>query len=741
MTEIDDKQILSEIMGTFTRNPYFGQQYGDQNTNGPKRPNPNIYTTGATSGFCHSLESWQRSLVNNLAGDQGRDQYVIALPGGGKTAPIMCYWTHHMLGLNTLALRNTVPTIGPNVAQLFETSNRATAPKLLIMVPVIVLAQQTGMEVRKILANIMMQFYNYHPEYFIQHMFDNNNLKRLFNQLIHLDQELENINNRVNGVAGTPATPGTAGTPGVMQLGATLPPIIQLTRPHGYSGAPGRTLPPNSTYPTGRVIPAVPAGPAAINIPIQYPTPWVPIQGQPATRGTPGTPAVHGTQRNQYYPDQGNLDRIHTSRNSVNKSLKDEVEKYIGNMVNEMVYIKTGSDTSNTPFDNALVYVTIYESAPSIIQKINNLKLTMIDEAHLLQKSGIKDDDNSRATQIMSSLFDVLKILEKTKNNNRIVMLSGTINPISATRITTYFNECFGRNFSSEAKAAPPEASNRSQLSVIVNDRLNTDDEIVRNILRNVAQNDWGQLYVLFSTARIFRLAEMCIEKLGIKNIENSSPGGYVPTNVFSNLGQDRQNRAGYTLDDSAVDRMSIPSGKQLLVANITNPILRQAVLRGIGFIARNIPNNELEEKRGIEMNDTDKLIVAKLFRERKISVLLATDSVGIGVNIDVKDLYIPQVKKYNKNVQNTVNISLRDLSQILNRAGRGATPIASIQTSKPNVEMVMNALYANSSDLPEVGEISRLGISPCDRRSFMNLYRNTGKGLTSAVAKVKSWF
>lgn len=654
MFEIDDKQILTEIMGTFTRPPLAPPPViPHQNDNANKRAKTaDFRTVGATISHCGNLESWQRNIVNNLAGARGIDQYLVVAPGGGKTLPIICYWTHHLLGLNTLALQNmpaahALPGMGvnvnPNIAPLFEKNRRVQVPKVLFLVPVIVLAQQTGMEIRKYLSSIMMQIYNNAPNSYIDRYLrtmPGYQINRLANEAANLRTEFDTITAMTN---------------------------------------------------TNRVY--------------------------------------------------NNLDRVQTSLNSVNKSLRDEVEKCIGDLVNEMVYVKTGSSTSDTSFNNALVYVTIYESAPSIVQKINNLQLTIIDEAHLLQESGVENDDNSRATQIMSSLFDILKTIEKTKNNNRLVMLSGTVNPISATRITTYFNECFNRNFPKEIKPASPDAVNRSQLSVIVNDRLNTDDEIVRNILRNVAQNDWGQLYVLFSTARIFRLAEMCIEKLGIKNIENSSPGGYVPTNVFSNLGQDRQNRAGYTLDDSSVDRMSIPSGKQLLVANITNPILRQAVLRGIGFIARNIPNNELEESRGIEMNDTDKLIVAKLFRERKISVLLATDSVGIGVNIDVKDLYIPQVKKYNKNVQNTVNISLRDLSQILNRAGRGATPIASIQTSKPNVEMVMNALYANSSDLPEVGEISRLGISPCDRRSFMNLYRNTGKGLTSAVAKVKSWF
>ena len=108
-------------------------------------------------------------------------------------------------------------------------------------------------------------------------------------------------------------------------------------------------------------------------------------------------------------------------------------------------------------------------------------------------------------------------------------------------------------------------------------------------------------------------------------------------------------------------------------------------------------------------MDDNDKMIVAKLFRERKLNVLLATDAVGIGVNIDVKELYIPSLNKFNKTVKGHVESSLRDLSQILNRAGRGATPIASIQTPRENVEMVNNALNANPDDFPVVGVHKRL--------------------------------
>jgi len=618
MTELDEKEILQEIMGTFTPQKPLNQPYANQ-PNPPQQDNPkntNISQTNISVEFCSRLEGWQRNIVETLSGNRGHDQYIIARPGGGKTTPVICYWTDRLLGLNTMAGNSITPNIENAIYSLFLGRNRENIPKILFMVPVIVLAQQTAMEIRFILSNIMMQIYNTNSDIIIDNYLQNRQIQNLQKQQTNLTQ--------------------------------------QLTQTQDLS--------------------------------IQF--------------------------------------RIRQSLNSISQALKTEVENVIKDLVNRMVYIKTGGDSSKTPIEEALVFVTIYESASSIIDKIKdkNLQLTIIDEAHLIQESGVKNDDNSRAYQIMGNLFNILKKIKDIKNN-RLVMLSGTINPKSALQVTTYFNDCFGRNFTIPI-AAPSDAANRSQLSVITNDRLSNDKEIVNSIIRSVSQRDWGQLYVLFGTARIKRLIELCVDKIGVRDIENSSSSGYTPSNVFNGLGQHRQNQTGYNLDKNSIDRMSIPSGKQLEVSNIINPLLRQAVLRGIGFITRNIPGNPLEDRDEIKMADSDKIIVAKLFRKRKLNVLLATDAVGIGVNIDVKDLYIPNIQKYNEKIQSMVNASLRDLSQILNRAGRGATPIASIQTSSQNTDMITNALYANPEDLPEVGEIRRFGINPCDSKSFMNLWK-----------------
>lgn len=607
MSELDKDLLLNEIMGTFVRKEdyqgprFFEAPFAD------KRPGGiDPTTSGFTLSHCATLESWQRNVIVNLGGANGRDQYIIARPGGGKTLPIICYWTNNLLGLNTMKTTVVGGNFRQSIRNLFDPSQRRNVPKILFLVPVIVLAQQTGMEIRQHLAKILMDAYESNPDEYI-----NNYLVRPNDgvRIYQLWRQIQDTREQINDIY--------------------------------------RTDPNNR--------------------------------------------------------DRNNLEIGNDTLQSLHKSLKLEVSERIKNLVDGMVYVKTGNSApATTPFDDALVFVSIYESAPGFVNRIRNLNLTIVDEAHLIQESGVKNSDESRAVQIMGSLFTVLKSL-RNHPNNRLVLLSGTINPKSAAAMTTYLNRCFDRNF--EAPIAPEEASNRSQLSIVVNERIATDRGVTDSILKSVQQRDWGQLYVLFSTDRIRQIVEECVSKLGLRDVQNAQPNNYEPTNVFNGLGKRRQNEQNYNQLNTGADRLAIPSGMHLSVSNISNPLLRQAVLRGIGFIYRTIKGDALSNQKELLMNDNDKIIVAKLFRERKLNVLLATDAVGIGVNIDVKDLYIPGIQKFNPQVKNQVDASLRDLSQILNRAGRGdKAPIASIQTTQKNLEIITNALYSNPEDLPEVG-------------------------------------
>lgn len=626
MVEINHDEILNEVLGTirFPNQPGY-QGYPRSPSYGPLRQPRDIRRVGPNVRHCNTLEGWQRDIVNRLG--SGRDQYIIARPGGGKTLPIICHWTHNLLNLNTITTSGTI--VSRNISGVsplltfFNSNARSNTPRILITVPVITLAEQTAMEIREDLSNILSQIYDNDPETCLGWLAQGsrNNLRNMLTQRQTITNALNNLVNIRN--------------------------------------------------------------------------------------------------RDPMNRDVGDIPRIEEALRTINQSISVEAERTMSLLINEMVYVKTGSFKSNTDIRNALVFVTIYESAPGIINNIQNLQLLVVDEAHLIQESGNPNDDSSRAYQISGQLFEVFKSV-KNLNTCRIAMLSGTINPQSAARVTEYLNRCFNRNFPTPV-SAPSEAGNRSTLNIITNETISTHNGIVNSIVGSVRQNDWGQLYVLFSTNRINRIVEDCIKQLGIRDTESNVPDGYEPDNIYSGMGSERQ-RTGAQLNPGAKERMAIPPGMQLSVSSITNPLLRQAVMRGIGFIYRNLRDNPLENGQPLQMNNQDKLIVAKLFKERKLNVLLATDSVGIGVNIDVKDLYIPQLEKFSKEVETVVEVGLRDMAQILNRAGRGAAPRASIHTPRKNIELITTALYSGPSELPSVDIIRKIGV-PCLRDYFARVY------------------
>ena len=656
--QIDPNEALNEIMGTFSGR---GRDRTRQSRN-YQSPDPeyeDLRITGVKMRHCNTLESWQRDIVRSITGNN--DQYIIARPGGGKTLPIICYWADQMLGLNTsqriVNVRQRRPRtnltrderirqvegelnraeLTRELQQLFRTDQRDT-PKLLMMVPVIALAQQTGAEFRRDLASVMMQYYN-------------SNIPEVLNFL-----------GGRNGIS-----------PDIQRVYAERARLrdefMRVTDP-------------------------------------------------------------------EREPDPRRARPLREALQSLNKVLVEQVVRFIVQTVTNRVYIRTGGgERSHTPIEEASIFVTIYESAPQLFKSvtIRNLGLVVIDEAHLAQESGVEIEDQSRSYQIAGAIYKVLGKIRRERNC-RLVLLTGTINPASASALTNYLNDNFGRNFPNRPVVAPATAANRSMLAVVRNESIRSDEGIVKSITRSVYQNDWGQLYVLFSAAKIAGIVNDCIKRIGIRNVENTSPQGYSPTNNFSGLGRERQGTGSTRLND--LDLLSIPDDMKAYVANITNPLLRQSVLRGIGFIHRKVPGDQFSNERELRMNDRDKIIVAKLFKDRKINVLLATDAVGIGVNIDVKELYIPTLQKFNPTVKNHAELSLRDLAQILNRAGRGATPIASIQTPQENIETVNNALMAGPDDFPEVGAHKRYRHAPSDARTSVR--RSSQETLHNLLQRVR---
>jgi hypothetical protein len=642
--QIDEKQTLEEILGTFIRQtPTPPPGYVSGNAPRDTRPETDdLIIRGITTRNCRTLESWQSEIVR-LISDQNRDQYVIARPGGGKTLPIICHWTNNLLGLDTMMNTNLATNfnnIRANLQRLF--SPKATnVPKVLMMVPVISLAQQTAAELRRDLANIMLQYYNSNPADVIQILINTNSssqdpdIRREIGSIQRIYNERDQIRTELTGIRNNITT------------------------------------------------------------------------AQDTLRTNPNDITARNTLNVMNERNRNLEERLTT----INSNLIGGISNIIADLVNRKIFVRTGDFRQNTEPLEAYVYVTIYESAKELLKLINlrDLRLIVIDESHLAQGSGLEYEDQSRSYQIAGSMYNDVLGDRRIRNNRdcRLVFLTGTVNPDSAASMIQYLNKNYDRNFAGRPIVAPQSAANRTPLTIVRNESIRTEEGILASIMRAVHQNDWGQLYVIFSSKRIGGLIRMCIEKIGVRNIEATSPYGYQSQDSFSGLGKDRSRVGSIKLD--SIDKLSIPPGKEMLVANITSPILRQTVLRGVGFLHRNVPGNVFADggEKELRMSDQDKLIVADLFRKRKINVLLATDAVGIGVNIDVKDLYIPSLTKFNNQIKKNIEVSLRDLSQILNRAGRGATPVASIQTPGENIEFVTKALSASPEDFPEVDAYS----------------------------------
>lgn len=102
---------------------------------------------------------------------------------------------------------------------------------------------------------------------------------------------------------------------------------------------------------------------------------------------------------------------------------------------------------------------------------------------------------------------------------------------------------------------------------------------------------------------------------------------------------------------------------KMTLVKDDKN-ILYQCALAGIGLMIG-------------ALHPIHKDTIQRLFQKGKIYLLLATDALGVGANVDAKHIYIPTINKPTE--VGFLDTDISSLTQLINRAGRGRFPNAMI--------------------------------------------------------------
>jgi hypothetical protein len=393
--------------------------------------------------------------------------------------------------------------------------------------------------------------------------------------------------------------------------------------------------------------------------------------------------------------------RIANDMNIIDQQIQELISKRLINFIDtNLVNITTELDKKKTP-NNVPVTIAIYESGATRIFKNlyqDNLKLLIIDEAHYTQTMR---NEEERVEKITKALYSMFKVLGPNSNKTQIVLLSGTVHPGSADNLLTYIRNCFKIDI--KMLQSGNEARNPSSVSVLPMNELQNEQTLIKLLLTPRESNN---IIIMFSKERINNLIDEALKKSkGLKHSAQDIDKGVLQTQTSSQYGidlkelekNDPKNISGkykYDVQDLIKRVNTLPGAEE-----ISDERLLLAVLSGFGWIYR--PDDKMSRgNQKAALKDTQ--IIAHLFSTGKIKTILATDAVGIGVNLTIKNMYIPNIKKFDGVSFGTSPVSKS--SQLYNRVGRMAFEASTIYTPEEYVNNIIMAISARNEKF-EQGE------------------------------------
>jgi len=396
----------------------------------------------------------------------------------------------------------------------------------------------------------------------------------------------------------------------------------------------------------------------------------------------------------------------------VHTKVASKIKHYVQN-----VLVQRATEVYTPRTEKALFIITVHRSAYSKVFKKagKNIKTIIIDEAHTLQYNPEEPIKNKK--DVVDCANVLYKILKNKQPDSNVIFLSGTINPISAKNLINYLNFCL----SIKIKQLTSSEGNASKISIIPNDSINSHQTIV-GLLTNPKENN--NLIILFS--------KKLIESLITKAIDQTTKSGYTSKDIdagavtspnFQQLSTTSFQRGSDNKPTGTIQFNSkelIKKAAQMPGSSeIENPLLRLAVLHGFGYVFR--PDKKGMSKSELQIAMKDQQIVVDLFSSGKLKTILATDAVGIGLNIKVKNVYIPTISKFNG--ADFQKLGVADASQLYNRVGRRDFQISTIYTPEANINDVLNAISVGNSGF-EQRNVIQMSKSMCVMNNFYSVYR-----------------
>ena len=533
---------------------------------------------------CADLRPWQQDFSNQLS-NTNNDFYMLAQPGGGKTAPVVCYWVNTILGLSTkpTQFRPANTTITKEIDNLITfLTNPEKLRQIIWLAPIQALNNNLATEFSERFIDIIIQFLNR----FVELDSDNNIIINSFtSKNTSIISAIREMGIKSNHMAN--------------QLSQQLINMIQI-KPNNID----KFVPKN-------------------------------------------------------YTETFRLQLGELVKNFVNDCLVGiKQEKTDTHLIRGTNYPK--------PF-----VACIYESASSIIKNQNYDKIDLIvcDEAQRLQGSP-DSDDVRRARQIANSMHEFL--MNQNTKKSKIVMLTGTVHPMTAHNMMHFLNATYNRKFRPNSLIISPD-KNPSQMNVLPMAGLSDKYTQLRIIKQALNSSVRGVVFIIFGKERINQL---------IDTIAPSESGSFSPTQNFSS-----------SRSTSLYGKKNIKEIMQVGqdINHISDERLRRAVSNNIGFLYRQKGEMDIQHQR-------DSIIVQNMFISGKIKVLLCTDAIREGVNIVANTMYLPSIKK----PPNNDELEPGGLAQLINRAGRQHNTMATIYTDPRYITQVINALSGNFENYKE---------------------------------------
>jgi len=349
------------------------------------------------------------------------------------------------------------------------------------------------------------------------------------------------------------------------------------------------------------------------------------------------------------------------------------------NFINNLIGFKTGGSTiqnSVLPSKDTLIDICTYEPAEEIASKYNGkYRCVVIDEAQEIAPLRPQTvEEETKKAETYAAIFSHCK-------HSQFVLLTGSLSTNSCNELIEILNRVFHIRVTLIQDAS---AKNRSHIIIEKTSSLNNNNDIIDLCKSIIKFRSANNLIILFSRRNIQFISDRLKEQLpDINNIEYGRNIDYSNYDIQRNSLKDVIDR--YRQRDVTREHTISPSSGYLL----------SCLRKGFGFLVG-------AAKSGSEDLDVtkDRDFVARLFSTGRIYVLLATDAVGVGVSLKVKNLYIPSLKKFNGQYMDKVDES--SLIQLLHRAGRGAFPIAKIICNSEDYDYINDVLNSDPSQIPD---------------------------------------